>query len=76
MRAIITVTEYPSMPGRYVVKSSGVVDRRGKAKAYDVRGAEAAAANAMEFAMREKNGYQIFAPKDVLECIPIDMRGR
>lgn len=77
MRVIITVTEFASMPGRYIVKSSGAIDRRGVMHEKDVSGAEAAAAHAMEFAQRcGKSGYQIFAPERVLACIPDDMRGR
>lgn len=77
MREIITVTEFSSMPGRYIVTFSGAQDRRGITHGKDVREPEAAAAQAMEFAQRcGKSGYQIFAPKRVLDCIPEDMRGR
>jgi len=75
MRAIITVTEYPSMPGRYIVKSGVASDSRGQIVPRDVSGAEAAAAVAMEFAQRCRSGYQIFAPRRVLDMIPEDMRG-
>jgi hypothetical protein len=64
------------MPGRYIVKSAAAVDSRGMPVPRDVTGAEAAAAEAMEMAQRCKNGYQIFASRRVIDCIPEDMRGR
>lgn len=70
MRAIITVTEMPTMPGRYTVRSSE------SPRARDVNNPAAAAAAAMEFALRAPAGYQVFAPEDVLRHIPQDMRGR
>lgn len=77
MRAIITVTEFPSMPGRYNVKSDAETDSRGFNRPRDVAGAEAAAAAAMEYAQRcGSRGYVIFAPRRVLDLIPEDMRGR
>lgn len=75
MRTIITVTEYPSMPGRYLVMSEVAADKRGNLVPRDVSGAEAAAAVAMEFAQRCRSGYQVFAPRRVLDLIPTDMRG-
>ena len=77
MRAIITVTESRSMPGRYSVKSDANKDRRGVMHVADVRGADAAAAQAMELATRlGSRGYAIIAPSAVLACIPEDMRQR
>ncbi|MFA7386488.1 MAG: hypothetical protein WCZ87_02370 [Thiohalobacteraceae bacterium] len=76
MRTIITVVEYPSMPGRYLVKSdANSRDRYNKPR--DVWGAGAAAAAAMEYAQISGSiGYQIFAPENVMDMIPVDMRGR
>lgn len=77
MRIIITVTESRSMKGRYTVKSSANKDRRGIVHAADVTGADAAAAQALEYAMRVGSvGYAIVAPSAVLACIPEDMRQR
>ena len=76
-RAIITVVEYPSMPGRYKIKSDAAKDRRGVLFCADVRGAAAAAAAALEYAQRlGSRGYQIFAPDAVAVMIPADMRVR
>ncbi len=76
MRTIITVTEYPSMPGRYLVKSDAQ-RRRGIIHPVDVSGPEAAAAKAMEYAQRVGSvGYHIFAPRAVLALIPDDMKSR
>lgn len=77
MRAIITVTEFRSMPGRYSVKSDANKDRRGVMHVVDVRGADAAAAHAMELASRlGSRGYAIIAPAAVAAYIPEDMRQR
>lgn len=75
MRTIITVVEFPSMPGRYNVKSDKFSGKYNHPR--DVSGAPAAAAAAMEYAQRVgSRGYQIFAPAAVLAFIPEDMRGR
>jgi NAD(P)H-hydrate repair Nnr-like enzyme with NAD(P)H-hydrate dehydratase domain len=74
MRAIITITNYPSMPGRY----RRTISHNGNVNKSDVvgGGAEGAAASAMEAATRfGSDGYQIFAPREVMEIIPGDMRG-
>lgn len=77
MRTIITVTEYPSMPGRYKVFSGSRADRRGIVRPRDVQGEHAAAAVAMEYAVDlGGKGYAVFAPRKVLELIPQDMRQR
>lgn len=76
-RVIITVTMYPSMPGRYLIKSDAQRTRKGINHPRDVSGAGGAAAAAMEYAQRlGSRGYQVFAPKEVMDMIPEDMRGR
>lgn len=75
MIAIIAVTEYPSMPGRY--KWSAKVG--GKNLRGDLMGGgpEAAAAAALDVAIRHgQAGYTILAPKAVLDCIPADIRSK
>lgn len=76
MRAIITVVASRSMPGRFSVQSSANKDRRGVVFAADVRGEEAAAAQALTYAMGCKSGYAIIAPTNVAKHIPDDMRSR
>ena len=77
MRAIITVNESRSSPGRFTVKSSANKDRRGVIHGADVFGADAAAAKALEYAMRVGAiGYAIIAPASVNAHIPEDMRSR
>ena len=77
MRAIITVTESRSMRDRFTVQSSANKDRRGVIRAADVRGADAAAAQALEYALRVGAvGYAIVAPACVNAHIPEDMRSR
>lgn len=76
-RTIISVTEYPSMRGRYLVRCDAMKDKRGMTYPYDVSGAAAAAARAMDYAARVgSRGYVIFAPSSVLALIPADMRER
>lgn len=76
-RAIITVVEYPSMPGRYKIKSDAAKDKRGIMFCADAKGEAAAAAIALELAQRVgSRGYQIFATEKVSAMIPSDMRGR
>lgn len=74
MRAIITITEYPSMPGRY----RWSVQANGRTYTGEAGwGAEAAAASAMEAAIAYgRGGYVVFAPSSVLKLIPDDMRSR
>lgn len=75
MRAIITVTEYPSMPGRFTVKVSGP-GMRHPASA-DASDPGEAAAKAMSYAISfGSGGYQIFGSEKVMSQIPDDMRGR
>lgn len=75
MRAIIAVTESGSMPGRYTVTCDARRSRAGYLHPADVRGAHAAAAKAMEYAIDVRGvGYAIFAPRDVIAMIPEDMR--
>jgi hypothetical protein len=65
------------MRGRYTVKSSANKDRRGIIPAADVQGADAAAAQALEYAQRVGAvGYAIVGPAAVLALIPPDMRQR
>ncbi|MAG66624.1 MAG: hypothetical protein CMK74_12255 [Pseudomonadales bacterium] len=76
MRNIITVTAYSSMPGRYQVRL-GQPEAKRPRNPRDVSGGEAAAAAAMEIAVEVgSKGYAIFAPKEVLQLIPEDMRSR
>jgi hypothetical protein len=74
MPTIISITEYPSMPGRYKWSV-----KTGKKEFFgDVPGAgpEGAAAVAVDkvAAFGESDGYSIFAPKAVLALIPEDLR--
>lgn len=68
---IITVTASRSLPGTYHINfkdpAHNLVNR------HDQYGCEAAAASAMETAIM-CDEYIIFAPKDVLEQIPVDLR--
>ena len=75
MITIISVTEYPSMPGRYKWSAKvGVKNLRGYIMG---GGPEAAAAAALDVAIRHgKDGYTILAPKAVLDCIPADIRSK
>lgn len=73
MPALISITEYRSMPGRYKWSvKTGKKEMFGEAG----QGPEAAAATAVDKAITfgEADGYSIFAPKAVLEFIPDDMR--
>jgi hypothetical protein len=77
MRAIIAVTEARSMPGRYTVSCDARRSKSGHLHPADIRGASAAAAKAMEYAVDLRGrGYAIFAPSDVISLIPHDMRSR
>jgi len=73
MTTLISITEYPSMPGRYrwSVKT-GKKEFFGEAG----QGPESAAASAVDKAITfsEEGGYSIFAPKAVLSLIPEDLR--
>lgn len=73
MIAIITVTEYPSMPGRY--KWSAQVGAKRFYGDVPSGGPEAAAAAAIDVAIRlGKGSYTILGSKPVLDCIPADIR--
>lgn len=76
MRTLITVTEYPSMRGRYKIHSTARRDKNGIVRPADVAGDSAAAAQALEYALEYKSGYAIVAPDKVMQHIPEDMRGR
>lgn len=74
MPTLISITEYPSMPGRYKWSV-----KTGKKELFgDIMsgGPEAAAAAAVDkaIAFGEEDGYSIFAPKAVLALIPEDLR--
>lgn len=74
MPALISITEYPSMPGRYKWSV-----KTGKGELFgDIMsgGPEAAASAAVDKAISfgGEDGYSIFAPKSVLALIPEDMR--
>ncbi len=73
MAAIITVTEYPSMPNRFRVSSSADKGRGGRPFVRDISGVETAAANAMELA-QQASRYCVFAPKKVIDLIPESLR--
>lgn len=73
MRSIITVIRHPTLVGTYQVSSS--MARFPGAK-QDVKGAEAAAAQAMMLAIKAGLGYHVFAPAEVLALIPQDMQGK
>lgn len=76
MRAIITVTESRSMPGRFTVTCSARKDKRGYIHPADVFGDAGAAAKALEYAIDCGGGYAIVAPANVSRHIPDDMRSR
>lgn len=77
MRTIITVTESRSMPGRYAIKCDASRDKRGVVPTREVRGEQAAAGVALEYAVGlGSRGYAIVGPEKVLSCIPDDMRER
>lgn len=77
MRTIISITEFRSMPGRFVVKCDGTRGYRNRPLEADVSGAGAAAAQAMDYAVRHgSKGYVIFGPSSVMQLIPDDMRQR
>lgn len=62
-RAIITISEFASIPGKYTVRSDKARDRRGVIFERNVDGASAAAAVALELGMLAgASGYQIFGP--------------
>lgn len=74
MPTLISITEYPSMPGRYKWSV-----KTGKKELFgDIMsgGPEAAAAAAVDkaIAFSDDDGYSIFAPKAVITLIPEDMR--
>lgn len=74
MSAIITVTEMPSMPGRFTcsVKGDGFREMVGLSAGHDP---SAAAAKAMELSITHgRQGYAIFGPQKVLDCIPPELR--
>lgn len=74
MRTIITVTRHPTLTDTYQVAAKGGKARPGRR---DVRGADAAAAKAMDLAISHgSSGYHIFAPAEVIALIPDDMRER
>jgi len=71
--AIITITEYASMPGRF--KWAAKVGRDERFGDCPGHGPEAAAAMAVDRAIQfNKGGYSIFGPREVLACIPADIR--
>ena len=71
--AIITITEYPSMPGRY--KWAAKIGRKELFGDCPGHGPEAAAAKAVDCAIRfNKGSYSIFGPREVLANIPDDIR--
>lgn len=76
-RAVITISEYASMPGRYIVRSDKARDRRGQIFERQAFDASAAVAIALELGMLAgAGGYEIFGPAAVLSEIPVDMRSR
>lgn len=75
MRAIITITRNPSSTSEYhaAVQSDAYKSTRIRAG----NEPSAAAAKAVELAIAHGgSGYHIFAPQEVMSCIPSDMRGR
>lgn len=77
MRIIIAVTESRAMPGRFTIKCDAARDKRGVVPSIETRGAESAAAEALQYAIRSgSRGYAIIAPAAMLACIPEDMRER
>lgn len=75
MRNIITVTEMPSMPGRFQY----TVQRDGKlkvSKQHAGNDPQAAAAQAVCAALRSSGSYVILAPRAVLAEIPAETRSR
>lgn len=75
MNAIITITENPAMPGSFTIAVESLsLSFNGLRAGHDP---SAAAARAMQ-AVCDLRGadYTIFAPKKVLEHIPVDLRHR
>lgn len=74
MPTLISITEYPSMPGRY--KWSVKTGKREFFGDVPGTGPEGAAAVAVDkvAAFGDPDGYSIFAPKAVLALIPEDLR--
>lgn len=74
MRAVITITEMATIRGRYLYSLKGKGART--INGYDAgNDPSAAAATAMRLAVQfEDTGYAIFAPKNVIDLIPLDMR--
>lgn len=73
MAAIITVTEHRNLPGNFDVKCDKAKGSNGRAFCRLAKGADEAAAVAMEYAMCH-GSYVIFAPRKVLMLIPDGMQ--
>ena len=75
MKAIITITEHPSMPGRFQYSlQRGRITLKGHDAGHDPA---AAAAKAMELSISYgAGGYAIFGPQKVLDQIPIELRAK
>jgi hypothetical protein len=75
MTTIITVTESPSMKGRF---TRAVKKDNDETLYSDVVGCdpESAAASAMAAAVRVGSPYVIFGSKKVLDCIPTELRSK
>lgn len=76
MTTIITVTEMPSMPGRYECTHKADNDERVYSSTHAGRNPEAAAAYAMRIAISTPGAYVVLGPKKVLDCIPSHLRAR
>ena len=73
MKTIITIVESPSMPGVF----TGTLKNTGRRPIHIEAGRDpaAAAAKAIDLALHHgRHGYAIFAPKKVLDYIPIEFR--
>lgn len=71
--AIITITESPAMPGRYVYTL--MINKRRVSTGNDAgRDPAAAAAKAIELAINNQGRYFIIAPEKVLRFIPEQYR--
>lgn len=72
-QTIITITEMPSMPGRYVYAL--MVNRRRISTGHDAgRDPAAAAAKAIELAINHPGQYLIIGPEKVMLNIPESIR--
>lgn len=75
MRTIITITKNPASTSEYHAAVQSETHKSTRMRAGNEP--SAAAAKAVELAIAHgSSGYHIFAPQEVMDCIPADMRTR